>query len=48
MNDTPHLMAIVESKMAQLKTNLEHSSLEKAKDLVHEIQVYTEELRTAF
>lgn len=48
MNDTPHLLAIVESKMAQLKTNLKHDSIDKARDLVQEIEVYTEELRTAF
>lgn len=47
MNDTPHLLAIVESKMAQLRTNLEHDSVDKARDLLAEIAIYTEGLRTA-
>lgn len=47
MNDTPHLMAIIESKMAQVKTNLEHDSVAKAKSLLNEVKIYTEALRTS-
>lgn len=46
MNDTPHLLAIVESKMAQLRTNIEHNSFDKARDLLAEIEIYAKGLRT--
>ncbi|WP_428375851.1 hypothetical protein [Lichenicoccus sp.] len=45
MNDTPHLLAIVESKMAQVRTQLEHGSETRAKELLEEIRIYSEELR---
>ncbi len=45
MNDTPHLMAIIESKMAQVRTNLEHYSFARAKSLLTEIEIYSADLR---
>jgi len=45
MNDNPHLLAIIESKMAQVRTRLEHNSFEKAQSLLAEVQIYTDELR---
>lgn len=47
MNDTPHLLAIIESKMAQVRTRLEHNSFAKAKSLLTEIEIYTDDLRSA-
>lgn len=47
MNDNPHLLAIIESKMAQLRTNLEHNSDTKAKSLLAEVQIYTAALHSA-
>ena len=46
MNDTPHLLAIIETKMAQVRTHLEHNSLAKAQDLLAQVQVYAEDLRS--
>jgi len=46
MNDTPHLLAIIESKMAQVRTHLEHDSQRKAQELLAEVEVYTEALRS--
>lgn len=45
MNDTPHTLAIIESKMAQVRTRLEHNSYEVAKSLLQEVKIYAEELR---
>ena len=45
MNDAPHLMAIIESKMAQVRTRLEHNSFEKAEALLKEVAIYSEDLR---
>jgi uncharacterized membrane-anchored protein len=45
MNDVPHLLAIIENKMAQVRTRLEHNSVEKAKALLDEIAIYAEDLR---
>ena len=46
MNDTPHLLAIIESKMAQVRTRLEHNSIAKAMALLDEVKIYAEDLRT--
>ncbi|WP_171034180.1 hypothetical protein [Lichenicoccus roseus] len=45
MNDAPHLLAIVESKMAQVRTQLEHGSPAKAKELLEEVRIYSQALR---
>jgi hypothetical protein len=45
MNDGPHLLAIIESKMAQVRTHLEHNSHLKAQELLAEVQTYAEDLR---
>jgi hypothetical protein len=45
MNDTPHLLAIIESKMAQVRTHLEHNSTRKAQELLAEVEIYSEDLR---
>ncbi len=45
MNDAPHLLAIIESKMAQVRTHLEHNSHMKAQDLLAQVEAYTEDLR---
>ncbi len=45
MNDGPHLLAIIESKMAQVRTQLEHNSRVKAQELLAEVEIYTEDLR---
>ncbi len=47
MNDSPHIMAIIESKMAQVRTRLEHNSFEKAKSLLDEVAIYADELKYA-
>ena len=44
MNDTPHLMAIIDSKMAQVRTHLEHNSFARAKSLLGEIEIYSADL----
>jgi hypothetical protein len=45
MNDSPHILAIIESKMAQVRTRLEHNSVAKAQALLVEVQIYAEDLR---
>ncbi len=45
MNDHPHLLAIVESKMAQVRTNLEHNNFSKADLLLDEVKIYAEALQ---
>jgi hypothetical protein len=45
MNDSPHLLAIIESKMAQVRTHLEHDSPRKAQELLSEVEIYAEDLR---
>jgi len=45
VNDTPHLLAIIESKMAQVRTQLEHNRPIKARDLLAEVETYAEDLR---
>jgi hypothetical protein len=45
MNDSPHLLAIIESKMAQVRTHLEHNSQLKAQELLQQVETYTEDLR---
>jgi hypothetical protein len=45
MNDAPHILAIIESKMAQVRTRLEHNSHDKAKALLAEVKIYAEDLR---
>jgi TfoX/Sxy family transcriptional regulator of competence genes len=45
MNDGPHLLAIIESKMAQVRTQLEHNGTVKAQELLTEVEIYTEDLR---
>lgn len=47
MNDAPHLLAIIESKMAQVRTHLEHNSHRKAQELLAEVAIYGEDLRFA-
>ncbi len=44
MNDNPHLLAILESKLAQVRTQLEHNSFMKAKSLLEEVIVYSEDM----
>lgn len=46
MNENPHLLAIIESKMAQVKTNLEHNNPTKVKSLLEEVRIYTEEMQS--
>lgn len=45
MNNNPHLLAIVESKVAQVRTHLEHNNFGKAKSLLNEIRIYSEDLQ---
>ena len=45
MNDSPHLLAIIESKMAQVRTHLEHNSPVKARELLSEVEIYAADLR---
>jgi len=45
MNDSPHLLAIMESKMAQVRTRLEHNSVAKAQALLREVEIYADDLR---
>ncbi len=45
MNNNPHLMAIVESKVAQVRTNLEHNNSVRAMSLLSEIRIYTDDLQ---
>ena len=45
MNDAPHLLAIIESKMAQVRTHLEHNSQIKAQELLAQVETYSEDLR---
>jgi hypothetical protein len=45
VNDSPHLLAIIESKMSQVRTHLEHNSIAKAYELLSEVNVYAEDLR---
>jgi len=45
MNDTPHILAIIESKMAQVRTRIEHNSLDKAKALLEEVAIYADDLK---
>lgn len=47
MNDAPHLLAIIESKMAQVRTHLEHNSPIKAQELLTQVETYAEDLRCA-
>jgi hypothetical protein len=47
MNDNPHLLAILESKLAQVRTQLEHNGFVKAKSLLEEVIVYSDGLSTA-
>ena len=44
MNENPHLLAIVESKMAQARTSMEHNAFAKAKALLAEVKIYNEAL----
>ena len=44
MNDNPHLLAIVESKLSQARTHLRHESFEKAEALMNEVRIYTDAL----
>ncbi len=46
MNDSPHLLAIIESKMAQVRTRLEHNRVAKAQALLMEVEIYADELRS--
>jgi hypothetical protein len=45
MNDNPHLLAILESKLAQVRTQLEHNSFAKAKSLLEEVIIYSNDMR---
>ena len=45
MNNNPHLLAIVESKVAQVRTQLEHNAFVKAKALLAEVEIYSEDLQ---
>ncbi len=45
MDDSPHLLAIIESKMAQVRTRLEHNSFAKANALLLEVKIYADDLR---
>ena len=44
MNDNPHLMAILDSKMAQVRLNLQHDNFAKANDLLAQVKIYAEAL----
>jgi hypothetical protein len=46
MNDNPHLMAIIESKLAQARLALRHGSAAKADDLLEQAKIYAEALQT--
>lgn len=46
MNDNPHLMAIIESKMAQARLTLRHGSAAKADELLDQAKIYADALRT--
>lgn len=46
MNDNPHILAIIESKMAQVRTRLEHNSFAKARSLLLEVEIYADDLRS--
>ncbi len=45
MNDSPHLLALIESKVAQVRTHLEHNSFAKARALLEEVCIYADEMR---
>ncbi len=45
MNDAPHLLAIIESKMSQVRTHIEHNSQIKAQELLSQVEIYAEDLR---
>ncbi len=44
MNSNPHLLAILESKLAQVRTQLEHNGFVKAKSLLEEVILYSDDL----
>ncbi|MCQ8279066.1 hypothetical protein NFI95_11475 [Acetobacteraceae bacterium KSS8] len=44
MNDTAHLMAIIEDKMAQAKTCLRNNDAERADDLMAQVRIYSASL----
>ncbi len=44
MNDTAHLMAIIEDKMAQAKTSLQNNDPERADDLMAQVRIYSASL----
>ncbi len=46
MNDTPHLLAILESKLAQVRTQLEHNGFSKAKSLLEEVIIYSDDMQS--
>ncbi|MGI4745327.1 MAG: hypothetical protein ACRYGI_02250 [Janthinobacterium lividum] len=46
MNDNPHLLAIMESKMAQARLHLQHASFDKADDLLAQVKIYADALKT--
>jgi hypothetical protein len=45
MNDNPHLLAIIESKVAQVRTQLEHNGFATAKALLEEVIIYADDMR---
>jgi hypothetical protein len=47
MNDNPHALAIAESKLAQVRTRLEHNSFAKAASLLAEVQIFVDDLRSS-
>lgn len=46
MNDNPHLLAIMESKMAQARLHLQNASFDKADDLLAQVKIYADALKT--
>ncbi len=46
MDDNPHLMAIIDSKLAQARLAARHGSAAKADDLLEQAKIYAEALQT--
>jgi hypothetical protein len=45
VNDNPHLMAIIDSKMAQARLNQQHGSVVRANDLLAQVKIYADALQ---
>lgn len=46
MNDNPHLMAIIDSKLAQARSSLQNNRPDVAGDLLAQTQIYAAALAT--